>query len=367
MDKQEIINKEQEIRNPVERSEIPHSGTSSIEKSPLFGKTPEELKQVVAALGLPAFTAKQLTDWLYKKEISSIEEMTNLSKKARELLSEKYEFGLIQPVKVQVSNDGTKKYLFPTIHGKFIETAMIPDKERVTVCVSSQVGCKMGCLFCMTGKQGFNGQLTAGEIVNQIRCIAEFAQVTNIVYMGMGEPFDNLDEVLKSIEILTADWGYAMSQRRITVSSIGIVPGLKRFLNESNCNVAISLHTPFDSEREKLMPVQIAYPIEKVLAEIRSFPFDNQRKLSFEYIVFGGMNDTPAHVKEMARLLNGVRSHVNLIRFHPIPGTPLNQTNEHRLQEFKDQLNSKGILTTIRASRGMDIYAACGLLSTKGI
>jgi len=353
-----------DIENPVSRIQYP---VSSNTKSPLFGKTPDELKQIVSEIGLPAFTAKQIADWLYKKEISSIEEMTNLSKKARELLSANYEFGLIQPLKVQESKDGTKKYLFPTLHNKFIETAMIPDKERVTVCVSSQVGCKMGCLFCMTGKQGFNGQLTAGEIVNQIRNISEYNQVTNIVYMGMGEPFDNLNEVLKSIEILTAEWGYAMSPRRITVSSIGIIPGLKRFLNESNCNVAISLHTPFDSEREKLMPVQIAYPIEKVLAEIRSFTFDNQRKLSFEYIVFGGMNDTPAHVKEMARLLNGVKSHVNLIRFHPIPGTPLQPTDENRLQEFKEQLNNKGILTTIRASRGMDIYAACGLLSTKGI
>jgi 23S rRNA (adenine2503-C2)-methyltransferase len=340
---------------------------SSIPKSPLFGKTLEELKQVVSELGLPGFTAKQIADWLYKKEISSVEEMTNLSKKARELLSEKYDLGLMKPMKVQESKDGTKKYLFPTLHNKFIETAMIPDKERVTVCVSSQVGCKMGCLFCMTGKQGFNGQLTAGEILNQIRSIEEYSRITNIVYMGMGEPFDNFDEVLKSTQILTSEWGYGMSPHRVTVSTIGIVPGLRRFLKESNCNIAISLHTPFDSEREKLMPVQIAYPIQKVINEILSFDFDNQRKLSFEYIVFGGLNDTPIHVKEMARLLNGIKSHVNLIRFHPIPGTPLNPTDEIRLQEFKDQLNKKGILTTIRASRGKDIYAACGLLSTKGL
>jgi 23S rRNA (adenine2503-C2)-methyltransferase len=336
-------------------------------KECLFGKNILELTEIVTELGLPKFTANQIAGWLYQKNISSVEEMSNLSKKARELLSEKYELGLIAPVKVQESKDGTKKYLFPTVHSKFIETAMIPDKERKTVCVSSQVGCKMGCLFCMTGKQGFNGQLTAGEIVNQIRSIEEHAEITNIVYMGMGEPFDNLDEVLKSIEILTSPWGYAMSPRRITVSSIGIIPGLKRFLNESDCNVAISLHTPFDKEREQLMPVQVAYPIQRVIDEIRSFDFDNQRKVSFEYIVFGGLNDTPAHVKEMARLLNGVKSHVNLIRFHPIPGTPLHKTDENRLQKFKDELNTKGILTTIRASRGQDIYAACGLLSTKAL
>lgn len=333
----------------------------------LFGKTLNELQEVVTELGLPKFTATQIADWLYKKQVGTIDDMSNLSKKAREVLSANYQMGVSVPVKVQTSTDGTRKYLFATDQQKFIETAMIPDKERITVCVSSQVGCKMGCLFCMTGKQGFSGQLTAGEIVNQIRSIDEQSDVSNIVYMGMGEPFDNLDEVLKSIEILTAEWGYAMSPRRITVSSIGIIPGLRRFLSESHCNLAISLHTPFDEERQRLMPVQMAYPIKQVIDEIRSFDFERQRKLSFEYIVFGGLNDTPAHVKEMTRLLNGIKSHVNLIRFHPIPGTPLKQTDETRLQEFKNQLNDKGIFTTIRASRGQDIYAACGLLSTKAL
>lgn len=338
-----------------------------MEKEALFGKTLQELQEVCASLGLPRFTAAQLADWLYHKPVSSIDEMTNLSKKAREVLNEKYNFGLISPVRVQESKDGTKKYLFPTIHGKFIETAMIPEKERTTVCVSSQVGCKMGCLFCMTGKQGFQGQLTAGEIVNQIRSIAEWEQVSNIVYMGMGEPFDNLDEVLKSTQILTSGWGFGMSPRRITVSSIGIVPGLVRFLNESETHLAISLHTPFHDERRKLMPVEIAYPLEEVLAEIRKWDFGRQRRVSFEYIVFHGLNDTPRHVREMARILDGIKCRINLIRFHPIPNTPLQGTDEKSLMEFKDALNRKGILTTIRASRGQDIYAACGLLSTKAL
>ncbi len=334
-------------------------------KKVLFGKTLNELQELVLELGLPKFTAKQICDWLYKKEVSSIDEMTNLSKKNRELLSEKFTFGLIDHQKVQESKDGTKKYLFPTVHGQFIETAMIPDKDRKTVCVSSQVGCKMGCLFCMTGKQGFQGQLTAGEIVNQIRNIPEWQDVSNIVYMGMGEPFDNLDEVLKSTEILTAEWGFAMSPRRITISSIGIVPGLVRFLNESETHLAISLHTPFHEERQKLMPVEIAYPLEEVLSEIRIWDFGRQRRVSFEYIVFHGLNDSPAHVKEMAKVLDGIKCRINLIRFHPIPNTPLKGTDEATLQEFKDALNAKGITTTIRASRGQDIYAACGLLSTK--
>lgn len=334
-------------------------------KPALFGKTLSELTELVIELGLPKFTGKQIADWLYHKEVSSINEMSNLSKKARALLEENFEFGLQAPADVKVSLDGTKKYLFKTHLENFIETAMIPDKERRTVCVSSQVGCKMGCLFCMTGKQGFQGQLSAGDIVNQIRSIDEFGEVTNIVYMGMGEPFDNLDEVLKSVEILTSEWGYAMSPRRITVSSIGITPSLTRFLNECEAHLAISLHTPFHEERQQLMPVQIAYPLEEVLDVIRRWDFRGQRRVSFEYIVFGGLNDTARHVKELSRLLAGIPCRINLIRFHPIPGTPLHGTDEQTLQAFKDALNKKGVLTTIRASRGQDIYAACGLLSTK--
>jgi len=334
-------------------------------KDQLFGKDLNELQEISLALGLPKFTGKQLADWLYKKEISSIDEMSNLSKKARDLLNEKYEFGLSAPSKVQVSLDGTKKYLFPTSHNKFIETAMIPDDDRKTVCVSTQVGCKMGCLFCMTGKQGFQGQLTAGEIVNQIKSIKEFGDVSNIVYMGMGEPFDNLDAVLKSLEILTSEWGFAMSPRRITVSSIGIIPAMIRFLNESEAHLAISLHTPFDEERRKLMPVQIAYPIAEVVNEIKGWDFGRQRRVSFEYILFKGLNDTPYHVRELTKLLAGIRCRINLIRFHPVPGTPLESPDEETITSFRDQLTAKDITTTIRASRGQDIYAACGLLSTK--
>ena len=334
-------------------------------KDQLFGKDINELQQITAELGLPKYTANQLADWLYKKEIYSIDEMSNLSKNARELLNGKFEFGLTSPSKVQVSIDGTKKYLFPTHGGKFIETAMIPDDDRKTVCVSTQVGCKMGCLFCMTGKQGFQGQLTSGEIVNQIRSIKEYGDVSNIVYMGMGEPFDNLEAVLKSLDILTSEWGYAMSPRRITVSSIGIIPAMMRFLNESEANLAISLHTPFDEERRKLMPVQIAYPIADVIREIKSWDFGRQRRVSFEYILFKGLNDTPLHIRELVKLLSGIRCRVNLIRFHTVPGTPLESPDEETINSFRDQLNDKEITATVRASRGQDIYAACGLLSTK--
>lgn len=334
-------------------------------KEPLFGKTLEELKAVCVLLKMPGFTAKQIAQWLYKKDIATIEEMTNLSKKNRETLAEAYVLGRELPLKVQVSKDGTKKYLFAAEGNNFIETAMIPDRERKTVCVSSQVGCKMGCLFCMTGRQGFQSNLTAGEILNQYRSIEEWTDITNIVYMGMGEPFDNLDEVLKSLEILTSEWGFALSPRRITVSTIGITPALRRFLEESNCHLAVSMHTPFDDERQKLMPVEQVYSLKEIMSVIREYDFGLQRRVSFEYIMFKGVNDTDEHIKGLSKLLHNLRCRMNLIRFHPIPDSPLVGTGERRLEVFKDALNAKNITTTIRSSRGQDIFAACGLLSTK--
>lgn len=223
----------------------------------------------------------------------------------------------------------------------------------------------MNCLFCMTGKQGFQGNLTANQILNQIRSIPEHEQLTNLVYMGMGEPLDNLEPVMKSLEILTSDWGYGWSPKRITVSTIGIVPAMKTFMENSRCHLAVSLHTPFEEERRALMPVSKKYPIKSILEEIRKHDLGRQRRISFEYIVFKGLNDTPRHVKELVRILNGIRCRINLIRFHQIPGTDLETTDEQRLVEFREELNAKGITATIRVSRGQDIDAACGLLSTK--
>jgi len=334
-------------------------------KEKLFGKTLPELTLITRELGLPLYAAKQLAEWLYHQRISSLDEMTNISKKSRALLGESYEVGIHPPVSVQESSDGTRKYLFEPRPGKYIETAYIPDGNRSTVCVSSQVGCKMGCLFCMTGKQGFQGNLTAGEILNQFRSLPEWEHLTNIVYMGMGEPLDNLEAVLNSIEILTSPWGYGLSPRRITVSTIGLTPAIREFLDHSEAHLAVSLHTPFDEEREQLMPVQKVYPLKEVLEQIRSWDFGRQRRVSFEYIVFKGFNDSPEHVRELARILNGIRCRINLIRFHPIPDTPLESPDESTLQSFRENLVKKGIRTTIRASRGEDIYAACGLLSTR--
>ncbi len=335
------------------------------EKELLFGKTLNELKEVCKELALPGFTAKQIADWLYKKDINSIDEMSNLSKKARLMLNDRYEFGTSSSVSVQESKDGTKKYLFKTPAGKFIEAAYIPEKNRNTLCVSSQVGCKMACTFCMTGRQKFHGDLSAGSIVNQVRSLPEWHNISNIVYMGMGEPMDNLDEVLKSLEILTSDWGMAMSPRRINVSTIGVIPSVKRFLDESQAHLAISMHSPFEEERAELMPVQKAYPLEDILELVKQYDWNGQRRVSFEYIIFDGLNHSAKHVAELSRLLSGMKCRINLIRFHQIPDSKLKSSNDAEVEKFMDQLNAKGIRTTIRASRGQDIDAACGLLSTK--
>jgi len=335
-----------------------------MQKEKLYGKTLNELIAVAKRIGLPGFAAKQIADWLYKKEIQSIEEMTNLSKKTREILSTNYEVGLYAPVNVSESSDGTKKYLYKVLKDKYIETAYIPDDERATICVSSQAGCKMGCIFCMTGKQGFQGNLTTNEILNQFRSMPEFRSLTNMVYMGMGEPLDNLNEVLKSLEILTSEWGYGWSPTRITVSTVGLIAGIKEFLEKSRCHLAVSLHSPFDEERRKLMPIQRTNTVEEVLDIIKKFEINSQRRVSFEYILFKGLNDTPRHIKELARILNGIKCRINIIRFHQIPGALFQSPDLGSTINFKEALNAKGILTTIRASRGVDIQAACGLLST---
>ena len=333
-------------------------------RSSLFGKTLAELSQIVNELSLPAFTAKQIADWLYQKQVSSIEEMTNLSAKARALLSENYCVGTSEPLAVQTSKDGTKKYLFPALGNKCVETAFIPERERATLCISSQVGCRMGCAFCMTARQGMQGNLTATDILNQFRSTPEHEQLTNIVFMGMGEPFDNMDELMKSLEILTADYGYAWAPKRITVSTIGILPAVRRFMDSSRCHLAVSLHHPDPAERRKLMPVENKYPAKQIIELLKTCDLNKQRRISFEYIMLAGINDAQQHANDLVRLLAGLRCRVNLIRFHAIPGCLFAPSTELSIQKFADTLNRKGIVTTIRQSRGMDIDAACGMLST---
>jgi len=335
------------------------------EKVHLLGMTLDELKEVVSECNLPKFAVKQISDWLYKKKVSSIDEMSNISQSNRNKLSEKYDIGRSAPVEFQKSIDGTKKYLFRTDAGKFIESVMIPDDERSTLCVSSQVGCKMNCLFCMTGKQGFNGNLSVNEIINQIYSVQESDELTNVVFMGMGEPLDNYDELIKTLEIMTSDYGMAWSPKRITVSTIGVTPVLKRFLDESNAHLAISLHSPVKEQRLSIMPIEKAYPAAGIIELLKQYDWSHQRRLSFEYIMFSGYNDSLVHARELSKLLAGLDCRVNLIRFHAIPDVDLKSSDSSSMEEFRDFLNSKGIKCTIRSSRGEDIFAACGMLSTE--
>ena len=340
-------------------------------KQKLLGLRIDELSDVAMKLGLPRFAGKQIAEWIYGRHATSIDEMTNISKAHRALLAEHCEIGWAGPIDAQRSKDGTTKYLFPVETtqpaggGKMVETVFIPEEGgRATLCVSSQVGCKMNCLFCQTGKQGFEGNLTANDILNQVYALPERDSLTNIVFMGQGEPMDNLDNVLRATEILTADYGWAWSPKRITVSSVGVKNKLKRFLEESNCHIAISLHAPTHALRAELMPAERGMSIEEVVELLRGYDFSHQRRLSFEYIVFGGINDTPAHARQIVALFKGLDCRVNLIRFHQIPNVPLHGADETRMEQLRDYLTAHGIFTTIRASRGEDIYAACGLLST---
>lgn len=330
----------------------------------LLGMTLSEIQKEILELGLPKFTAKQIVDWVYVKRVKSVDEMTNISIRNRDILKKRYDIGRVEPIDIKTSVDGTQKVLFPVKNGKYIESVNIPEDERLTICVSSQVGCKMDCSFCMTGKMGFLGSLTVNEILNQVYSVPDAVELTNLVFMGMGEPLNNFDNVMKAIEILTADYGLAWSPKRITLSTIGVIPNLKRFLDESKCHLAISLHSPISSQRQTLMPIEKTFKSADIIELLREYDWSHQRRLSFEYIMFDGLNDSQVYARELGKLLSGLDCRVNLIRFHKIPGSDLAPSTEETMVKFRDFLTAKGFTCTIRASRGEDIFAACGMLST---
>ncbi len=329
----------------------------------LLGKTPSELKEAALKAGLPSYAGKQLAQWIYARRVRSFDEMTNISKAGREKLKEVYDLGVVLPSACQESSDGTRKYLFPVGDGNAVEAVMIPDDDRKTLCVSSQAGCRMGCRFCMTGRQGFHGNLSVSLILSQFIAIDESAGLTNAVFMGMGEPLDNFDNVMKAIEVLTAEWGFAWSPKRITLSTIGVIPALKKYLDGCRCHVAVSLHNPFGEERAQMMPVQKAWDIREVVELLRQYDFTGQRRVSFEYTMFKGLNDDKRHADALVRLLRGLECRVNLIRFHKIPDAPYDSSPAVIMENFRDRISNQGITCTIRASRGEDILAACGMLA----
>ena len=339
----------------------------------LLGKTLAELQAVAQEVGLPRFAGKQLAEWIYVRRATDFDEMTNISLKGREALKESYTIGRHAPVAEAVSKDGTKKYLFQVgdeamrreakgDEARYIESVYIPDDDRATLCVSTQAGCKMGCRFCMTGTLGFHGHLSAADILNQIFSIPDADKLTNIVYMGEGEPMDNLDNVLRSLHAMTSAWGCAWSPKRITVSSVGINKGLKRFIEESDCHLAISLHNPFAVERQEIMPIEKVNHLNDVIALLKQYDWSHQRRVSFEYICWGGVNDTPKHANELLRLLKGLDCRINLIRFHAGVDKEFTSSDEQQMEWLRDYLTEHGITTTIRRSRGEDILAACGML-----
>lgn len=339
----------------------------------LIGMDLAELTDVAVKGGMPRFVGKQLAQWIYEKRVSSFDEMVNISKKNRLWLSDNYEIGRQKPAERIKSKDGTVKYLFNYGEGRLVESVYIPDRDRATLCVSSQAGCKMNCYFCATGKMGFRKQLTAAQIVNQILSVppkpapgnSPMQPLTNVVFMGMGEPLDNFREVYKVIQILTAPWGLAWSPKRITVSTVGKLPELKDLLDKTQVHVAISVHTADTAQRESMMPAQKAFPISAVMKLLSAYDFSHQRRLSLEYIMWRGVNDDIAHAEMLVKLIGDIECRVNLIRFHKIPGVKLDPASDERMLMFRNFLNSKGITATIRASRGEDIEAACGMLSTK--
>lgn len=408
---------------------------------PLLGKTLAELQTIAIEAGLPRFVGKQLCEWIYRKRVTSFEQMTNISLKARQALQERYVIGRTEPTAEAVSKDGTRKYLFPasvsklglptdanvsasdgeerrhtspscrpaasdaTVLPNAVECVYLPEDDRATLCVSTQAGCKMGCKFCMTGTLGFHGNLTADAILAQIlHFLSPFtfnlSPLTNLVLMGEGEPMDNIDNVLRALNVLTSDWGLGWSPKRITVSTVGFLqkpsatvngqPALQRFLEETDCHLAISLHNPNPEERAAIMPAERLTPISHVLDLVRQYDWSKQRRLSFEYICWAGVNDDIAHAKQLLRLVSGLPCRVNLIRFHQSTNSPqdvqaLKSTNspkdvfpasgvpttnrqwgassdEQRMVAFRDYLSAHGVTCTIRKSRGEDILAACGML-----
>lgn len=339
----------------------------------LLGKTKDELTQLAVGLGLPRFAGKQLAEWIYTKRATAFSQMTNLSATARSLLAGNYAIGRKEPIAEAISADGTKKYLFEVQNEDkkwYIESVYIPDNDRATLCVSTQAGCKMGCRFCMTGTLGFQTQLTATDILNQIFSIPDADKLTNIVFMGEGEPGDNTDNVTTAVNALTSNWGCAWSPRRITISSVGFLPGLKRLIEDTECHIAISLHNPFHQEREALMPVEKIYPLSDVIELLHQYDWQHQRRLSFEYICFEGQNDSLRHANALRRLLSGLSCRVNLIKYHTAPADNIAAEKQVRLKSsstsqmewMRDYLSNNGIITTIRRSRGEDILAACGML-----
>jgi len=333
----------------------------------LKGLDTQETEKWVEELGLEAFRGRQIRQWLFKRLASSFDEMTNLSGSLRALLKEKANINHLEKVRTQVSKDSTEKYLFRLNDGLHIESVLIPERGHYTLCISSQAGCAMGCAFCLTARQGLKRNLTPAEICDQViqtkRAMKEPDRLTNIVFMGMGEPLANYQGVIRAIENMTAEDGMNFSHRKVTLSTCGLAPIIRRLGKNTTVNLAVSLNAADDESRDLLMPINRKYNLKTLISACRDFPLLNRRMITFEYILINGVNDRSQDALNLAKLLAGLRAKINLIPFNPSPNMELTRPSTERIMEFQDILIRKHFTAIIRKSKGMDISAACGQLS----
>jgi 23S rRNA (adenine2503-C2)-methyltransferase len=335
---------------------------------------PPALAAWLAELGQPAYRAAQVLRWALGRGARSFDEMSDLPRDLREALGGAFSLAPLRVARLECSADGTRKFLFELADGLEIESVLIPSERpdgtgegRLTLCVSSQAGCGMGCGFCATAKLGLRRNLAPGEILEQVlearRDLAGERPITNLVFMGMGEPLHNYDNVVGAVRALTAEWGLGISPKRITVSTVGLVPQMERLLAETRVNLAVSLSATTDAVRSRLMPVNRKYPLDRLLAACRRLPLPRRKRITFEYVLLAGENDTLDDARRLAGLLHGIRSKVNLIPFNPFPGTSFRTSERARIEAFRQALLDHGLHATIRESRGSDIRAACGQLA----
>lgn len=321
----------------------------------------------IMSMGSDGFAEKHslsVINAVYKKSLADFSKLGNIPVRLKDFLEKNYSAGIYPPKGCETSADGTKKYLFRNDEDQYFETVFIPEGKRNTVCVSTQSGCRMGCPFCITGKYGFYGNLDSGDIVNQVAGIPEAAEITHVVFMGMGEPLDNIENVLKACNIFTAEWGKSLSPRNITLSTVGIIKGVKQFLESSQANLALSLFSPFTEERKKMVPAEAKNPVMEIVAIMKNFPVRKKRRLSLAYVMIDGVNDTDKHLKGLTELTEGTGIRINLLPYHRHENDSLNSSPAERMMFFKHNLVLSGISASIRKSRGADISAACGLLAS---
>ncbi|HUW93285.1 MAG TPA: 23S rRNA (adenine(2503)-C(2))-methyltransferase RlmN [Bacteroidales bacterium] len=339
--------------------------SKQVNRIPLAGMDLTTLERELEERGVESKYGRRILYWIYRRGIRSFDEINDLPKDLLSVLSVNFTTGLSDPVSSSVSSDGSVKYLFETYSGLLHEAVYLPEGKRHTICISVQSGCRMGCRFCATGLNGWKGSLTAGEILNQVIRLPH--EVTHVVMMGMGEPGDNIDEVIRACNVLTAEWGLPIGRSRITVSTVGVVPAVKRLLNETDCNITLSLHSPFPDERREVIPSEARWPFRETLELLKNFRARRNRRFTVAYVMIRGINDTEAHLEALKILLSGTGIRVNLLPYHPLEADSYFSSDNETMMKFKHELVTSGTGASVRKSRGTDIAAACGMLAANAV